>query len=530
LGREVLPMGTAPTTHLVTEVRFGPDERIEAHYRDGVRQPLERGAYAALVAEMAARGAREGEEQDRQIPGAGAGGEGDPDRISVAFPAPILRHLTFLDTPGLNDPDNVQVEIIYDLLPRCDVALFVLDSSFALSLSERAIIGDKLLRSTLSRLVFVMNKADQLDGREDERQVLERATALLEPLLGRPPLLLPYSAREALHGSVGGRNAALFTLLTEELPAGQTTLLLASARAKAADAARALAELLAFRRERLTATVAELDAELAVLRGQEEAMQVRVGEAMTGLGHRLAALRDDYLAGLRGLANGLNAGLPDELRPLDLGDVRRYLPFYIQDTFRWHLEDTLPALREKVEAACADAAREVQGLLPQLPGGLMAPIDTGAYPLGGRPTPDLWDQGLVISVFVGMVGLVLSPLLASALLIGGPAVRLFSLHARQAKERETLIEDARKSITTTADAVAASVTAAFSGLEAEIRGSVDGALTAQVATVRAALEELRARRAAGEEDAQARGAEIAADLAVVAAIQERAARPASPEP
>src|SRR5262249_39200751 len=154
-------------------------------------------------------------------------------------PAPILRHLTFIDTPGLNDPDNVQVEIIYDLLPRCDMALFVLDSSFALSLSERAIIGDKLLRSTFSRLVCVMNKADQLDGQDDEAQVMERATALLEPLLGHPPLLLPYSARDALRGDVAGRNAPLFALLTEELPAGQAALLLASARAKAAAAARA---------------------------------------------------------------------------------------------------------------------------------------------------------------------------------------------------------------------------------------------------------------------------------------------------
>jgi hypothetical protein len=434
---------------------------------------------------------------------------------------PLLRHLTFIDTPGLNDPDNVQAEIIYDLLPRCDVALFVLDSSFALSLSERAIIGDKLLRSSLSRLVFVLNKADQLDGPQDEQEVLQRATALLEPLLGGQPLLLPYSAREARQGDVAGRNRALYALLTEELPVAQATLLLGSARGKAGEAASALADLLEFRRARLTRTVEELDSELALLQGQEEEVRSRVDTVMDGLERRLHALRDDYLAGLRGLANGLSASLPDELRDLELDDIRRYLPFYISDTFRWYLEDTVPALYDGAAAANADAARELQDLLPGLPGHLAALAETGAYPLGGRPTPDLWDQGLVLSVFVGAVGLVLNPLVASALLIGGPAVRLFSIRARQAKERETLIEDARRSITTTADAVASSVSAAFDTLYRELRATVDGALGAQEATRRAALHDLRTRRLAREEDAQAHGQEIAADLALLAEIRER---------
>src|SRR5262249_54221578 len=155
-----------------------------------------------------------------------------------------------------------------------------------------------------------------------------------------------------------GRNLPLYTLLTEELPSGQATLLLGSARAKAAEAARALSELLTFRRGRLSATVAELDAELALLQVQEEALRDRVATVMDTLERKLGALRDEYLAGLRGLANGLNAGLPDELRAVELEDVRRHLPFYLHDTFRWYLEDSLPALQDSVEAACAEAARE----------------------------------------------------------------------------------------------------------------------------------------------------------------------------
>src|SRR5579864_5476421 len=42
LGEAWLPTGVAPTTHVVTEVRFGAEERIELHYRDGVRQRIDR--------------------------------------------------------------------------------------------------------------------------------------------------------------------------------------------------------------------------------------------------------------------------------------------------------------------------------------------------------------------------------------------------------------------------------------------------------------------------------------------------------
>ena len=348
LGEAWLPTGVAPTTRVVTEVRFGAEERIEVHYRDGVCQQVERQTLAALAGGNAASG------DDASL----------PTRAVLHLPVPILRHLTFIDTPDLNDPDNVPAEVIYDLLPRCDVALFVLDASFALSQSERTIIGDKLLRASLGRLVFVLGRADELDGPDDEAAVLQRVSALLEPVLGRPPLVLPYSARDALRGDHGGRNAALRRLLTEELPAEKGALLLTSARAQAAAAAERLSELLRFRRARLEGTLADLDDELARLDERESLRRARVAAALEVLAQRLAGVRDEYLATLRGLANSLSASLAAEVRAVAPDDVRRYLPFYIQDTFRWHLEETLPHLRDAVEgralrrpASCRPSSR-----------------------------------------------------------------------------------------------------------------------------------------------------------------------------
>jgi len=595
LGEPLLPMGTTPTTRVVTEVRHGPTERIEIQYDDGVSQPIDREAYRLLTAAMARD---EGSKDDvvggvsgehRQWEVAATTGSGDAHtlqtgvdrhqegstvaaqargsagstptatlqatlivdnngdaagmmgrlrRVVVTLPAAVLERLTLVDTPGLNDPDNVQTDLIYDLLPRCDVGLFVLDSSFALSLSERAIIGDKLLRGSLGRLIFVLNKADGLDdaveaddaasspdsttdSRPAAEQVRRRAVRLLEPLLGGPPVVLSYSARAALRGEPRPGNDALRRLLTEELPAQRRDVMLESARGKAAAAATAVAAALRLEQKRLAATTDELARELADLEAREADLRGQVTATLDALAARLATVREDYLTGLRALANTLGATLPGEVRGVDPADVRRHLPFYIQDTFRWHLEETLHALRAAVEAACAAAEESLSGLLSELPGGLANPAQAGAYPLGRRALADLWDHGLMLRIFAAAIGLFVNPLLTAALMVGGPALRLFTLQARQIKEREDLVAEATRAVTATADAMAASIADSFARLETDLRAGVEGALDAQVDEARAALRAARTRREAGADETDRRLASIATDLAALAEIQGR---------
>ncbi len=594
LGEPLLPMGTTPTTRVVTEVRHGPSERIELQYDDGVRQPIDREAYRLLAAAMARD---EGMEHDAEGDASGgpretaaATGDGDARapqtgadrpqegstvasraresaggaaamtlqadpigddhgdaaammgrlrRVVVTLPAAVLERLTLIDTPGLNDPDNVQADLIYDLLPRCDVGLFVLDSSFALSLSERAIIGDKLLRGSIGRLVFVLNKADQLDDaleaddasgpnravgvRSLDEQVLRRATRLLEPLLGGPPVVLPYSARAALRGEPRPGNDALRRLLTEELPAQRRAVLLESARAKAAGTATAVALALRLEHGRLTATTDELAHELAGLEAREADLRGQVKATLDALAARLAIVREDYLTGLRALANTLSATLPGEVRGVDPADVRRHLPFYIQDTFRWHLEETLPALQAAVEAACAAAEESLSGPRSELPGGLANPAEAGAYPLGRRGVADLWDHGLMVRIFAAAIGLFVNPLLTAALMVGGPALRLYTLRARQIKEREELVADATRAVTATADAMARSIADSFTRFEADLTTNVEQALSVWIDEARAALREAQTRHEAGADGIEERVSAITTSLVALANIQARLA-------
>jgi len=279
--------------------------------------------------------------------------------------------------------------------------------------------------------------------------------------------------------------------------------------------------LLRFRRAHLAGTLADLDDVLARLDERESLRRAQVAAALDTLAQRLAAVRDEHLATLRGLANTLSASLPDEVRAVAPDDVRRYLPFYIQDTFRWHLEERLPHLRDAVERECVAAAGELQDLLPRQPADLPSSVAADALPLGGRLAPDAWDQGLVASVFIGAVGLLLNPLLAAALLVGGPALRLLSLKARRTAERAALLAEAHSAVIATADALAVHVADALATFEAGLRERAGAALAAEVETVRATLEDLRARRAAGAETRDVQEQRIAANLAALEALRRR---------
>jgi hypothetical protein len=178
-------------------------------------------------------------------------------------------------------------------------------------------------------------------------------------------------------------------------------------------------------------------------------------------------------------------------------------------------------MRDAVEEACVAASCQLQDLLARQPADLPSSVAADAFPLGGRLAPDAWDQGLVASVFVGAVGLLLNPLLAAVLLVGGPALRLLSLKARRTAERTALLAEADRAVIATADALSVRVADALTAFEARLREQVEAALAMEVATVRAALEDLRARRAAGAETRDVQEQRIAADLAALEAIRRR---------
>lgn len=186
IGEDLLPADIVPTTAVTHVLHYG-ERGLVLHWRDGHKEsrPLSATELKSLAS---------GE----------AGGSVDPEQIEyaeISLPNPRLSQgLVLVDTPGVNDLSAMRSEVVYQMIPRADAVIFVLDGTTQLTASEKAFLTDKLMKSLAPPLCFVMNKMDRVD--EDERETLiEEGRALLaEHLALEDMTLLPASTTQSVIG------------------------------------------------------------------------------------------------------------------------------------------------------------------------------------------------------------------------------------------------------------------------------------------------------------------------------------------
>ncbi|HYE96326.1 MAG TPA: dynamin family protein [Rubricoccaceae bacterium] len=118
------------------------------------------------------------------------------------LPAPLLRDLTLVDTPGTNSIVREHQTLTEDFIPRADLVLFVTSYDRPLSESERSFLA--FIREAWGkRLVFVLNKADLAATEADLAQVIDHVLEGCRRLMGFTPRLFPVAARLALAAKEG---------------------------------------------------------------------------------------------------------------------------------------------------------------------------------------------------------------------------------------------------------------------------------------------------------------------------------------
>lgn len=108
LGKDLCPVGDAPTTSSVTHFIHGDEERIEQQLSDGKRKPLKKSEYRSLV------------QHDKM-------GDREPYVFHISVNASILEHIRLVDTPGFNapPPNSHDTRVTENAITGAD-ALFVL--------------------------------------------------------------------------------------------------------------------------------------------------------------------------------------------------------------------------------------------------------------------------------------------------------------------------------------------------------------------------------------------------------------------
>jgi GTP-binding protein EngB required for normal cell division len=374
LGKPILPTGITPTTAVLAHLRHGPELAAELVRDSGARTPL---APAALADWLTV----EGQSKQPKPPG----GDQGADRLAyveVAVPAPFLKDgVTVVDTPGVNDINEQRADITYGYIPRADAAVFLLDANQILTASERQFLEERILRSSRDRLVFVVTKADVLEGPELD-QALAFARQHLTPIVPEAPLFA-VSAKRALAGDAeGGRMAPLLAHLQTTLGADRRRLIHDHALADAGRLAGFLRQSLVMRRRSMALPVADLQERVTRAQDRLQAGRQALDDAAETIRSETAGLKARVRQDLTAFTEELAAALPRQIDAVSAPDVQRFLGAFVEDTWKNWLETEaemlageLESLAERVIQVASENAAEVTRQVADELGGERARLD-----------------------------------------------------------------------------------------------------------------------------------------------------------
>jgi small GTP-binding protein len=409
LGESALATGVTPTTATIHHLRWANKPEAFVVRAGGAREPL---AFESVKTFAV---------------GGGASAE-DVDFLEIGYPAPLLKErILLVDTPGVNDLSLQRADITYSYIPRADAVLFLLDAGQILKESERVFLHDKLLKASRDKIVFVITKWDLLSA-EEQREALAYAKNHLADLV-KQPVVFPVSAEKALAGDVtGGGLLELVAHLTKFLAEERGRIMLDNALGEGLSVADLVSKGIDARRrtiqmktEEIERRIALLEQDLAGQAGTIEQRRMQIREEISGI--KVAARKD-----LDRFVDDVSRQLPNVIDSAKPGDLRQYLPAFLEDAFgQWAQDETkeigmqLEALAERtialVREDARDAAKRVAAMLGHDQKRLDVQIDTIKY-----------DIGVVALLFGGFALMAVNVMAGGLLAIAGPAI--FAMFAR----------------------------------------------------------------------------------------------------
>jgi small GTP-binding protein len=318
LGEAVLPVGITPTTAVLTHVSHGPRTTATLVKESGERRGVDPKALGEWLT----------------VEGLAPKGEAGVHHVEIAHPAVILENrVMIVDTPGVNDINEQRADITYGYLPRADAAVFLLDATQILTASERQFLEEHILRSTRDRLIFVVAKADLLDEAE-LAEALAFARKHLESIVPEPAIFA-VSGRKALGGDAAGSGLAPFIAhLGATVANERRRLLLDHTLADAGRLSAFVRQSLAIRRRSMELPVAELEDRIARAQERLRSGKKVLESAAETTRAETSALKARVRQDLADFTARFRAAIPPEIDQVDAADVRRYLSFFVQDTWK----------------------------------------------------------------------------------------------------------------------------------------------------------------------------------------------------
>jgi GTP-binding protein EngB required for normal cell division len=364
LGETVFPSRTMVCTAGVTVLDHGQEPRAEVIYKNDAAEEIDLSGTepAQALKEVVSRSNKD--VQDIQV-------------TRVWYPNPFTGNgLVLVDTPGVNDPDHWREEITYSYLAEADAVIMLLDPMQPLSASETEFLDAKILDRSISNLIFVVNKIDDVP-RADREDALARVEDTLSEHVPNPTIY-PVAAKPALRAKQTGDESKLKGTgmpefeegLMDFLAKGRGGLLLKTKVQKGLDHLAHIEDTVQQRRGALDAEKGEVEERLAEAQSELDSLRQRRDRLEKKLGGEQSRIERTLKKAVQRRADHLN----DSVKPALAGESStqslqdRALRFQRDsiESFRSATEKAFDRLTSKYDAASAELAGEVGDVLSDL--------------------------------------------------------------------------------------------------------------------------------------------------------------------
>lgn len=408
LGETVLPVGVTPTTAAIHHLKYADKPEATVVLQSGKRESIPF-------------------EDTKKFAVGGGSSPDDVDYLEVGYPAALLKErILLVDTPGVNDLSLQRADITYSYIPRADAVLFLLDAGQILKESERQFLNDKLLKASRDKIVFVITKWDILND-DEKKEALAYARTQLANLV-KEPVVFPISAETALQGDGHAQSgmpellAHLTTFLAEE----RGRILLDNALGEGVNVGNLLSKGVDARRRSLSMKTDELERRIKTLEedlkgtaGTIEQRRMKIREEISGI--KVGAQKD-----LERFVEETIRQLPNVIESAKQDDLRKFLPSFLEDTFRqWaeaesreiaaKLEDLAEKTIALIKEDAHDATKRVGEALGHDVKKLDIQIDTFKYDAGIAAVLVLGLGMMFVNVMVGGLLTIAAPIMALVL-------------------------------------------------------------------------------------------------------------------
>lgn len=183
VGEEIAAVEAKPTTAVVTKLCYGDKDVLKVYFRDGKSKIYSQSEFAKLTAVNDV-------EADNSI-------HERIDYVERQMPIEMLKQVTIIDSPGLNDVNEKHSEASERFVKNADSVLWMFS---ALQMGSKFEIEamDKL--TPRLKPIAIINKMDQInDDEDDSEEFLAKAKALLKD---KVQAVIGISAKYALQGKL----------------------------------------------------------------------------------------------------------------------------------------------------------------------------------------------------------------------------------------------------------------------------------------------------------------------------------------